>query len=203
MFNKLRSHLTYANVMVTALMFIVLGGSAYALSLNSVRSKHIKNGQVKSVDVRNNGLTGADILESSLAGGVAVPTSAVMFFNRSSCPSGWTELTSARGRSLVGLPSGGTLGGTQGTALTNLENRPVGQHNHPITDPSHRHGYVHSRGETDEALTASSALDAAVFAGNTGTLFTDFATTGITVDNAGAVSGTNAPYLQLLACQKS
>ena len=48
------------------------------------------------------------------------PAGAVMFFNLASCPSGWTELTSARGRYLVGRPSGGALAGTQGTALTNL-----------------------------------------------------------------------------------
>ena len=89
MLAKLRPRLTYANVMVTALMFIVLGGSAYALSRNSVKSKHIENGQVKSADVRNNGLTGADILESSLSG--AAPAGGVMFFNLSSCPSGWTS----------------------------------------------------------------------------------------------------------------
>ena len=94
------------------------------------------------------------------------------------------------------------MAGTQGSALTNLENRAVGQHNHAITDPAHQHTMTHSRGEVDEALTASSALDAATFVGNAQAL-TDSATTGITVNNAGAVAGTNAPYLQLLVCQKS
>jgi hypothetical protein len=50
----LGSHLTYANVMVTLLAFIVLGGGAYAafhLPRNSVRSKHIVNGQVKKRDL--------------------------------------------------------------------------------------------------------------------------------------------------------
>src|SRR5262245_27343483 len=51
---RVRSHLTYANVMVTILAFVVLGGGAYAafhLPRNSVRSRNIKNGQVKSGDL--------------------------------------------------------------------------------------------------------------------------------------------------------
>lgn len=51
------------------------------------------------------------------------PAGTVAFFDLPACPSGWTELTAARGRTLVGLPSGGTLGGTQGTALSDLEAR--------------------------------------------------------------------------------
>jgi hypothetical protein len=52
----IRSHLTYANVMATIAVFLVLGGGAYAafhLPKNSVRSKNIVNGQVKRADVSN------------------------------------------------------------------------------------------------------------------------------------------------------
>jgi len=56
------------------------------------------------------------------------------------CPTGWTEYTAAQGRYVVGVPDGGTVAGTAGTALTDLENRAVGQHNHAITDPGHVHG---------------------------------------------------------------
>ena len=51
---RLGSHLTYANVMVTLLAFVVLGGGAYAafhLPKNSVRSRNIVNGQVKKQDL--------------------------------------------------------------------------------------------------------------------------------------------------------
>jgi len=51
-------------------------------------------------------------------GGGAIPSGAVIFFNLASCPQGWRELTSARGRYIVGLPAGGTLGATVGTALS-------------------------------------------------------------------------------------
>jgi hypothetical protein len=69
MLRKLLSHLTYANVMATIAVFIALGGGAYAVSTapkNSVVSKSIKNGQVKSADVQDDGLTGADINEDTL-----------------------------------------------------------------------------------------------------------------------------------------
>jgi hypothetical protein len=52
---RIRLHVTYANVMVTILAFIVLGGGAYAafhLPPNSVRSRNIVNGQVKKHDLK-------------------------------------------------------------------------------------------------------------------------------------------------------
>ena len=129
------------------------------------------------------------------------PQGAVMFYNLSSCPTGWTELTAGRGRYVVGLPASGTLAGTAGTALSNLENRPVGQHNHPVTDPGHGHT---QRGWQQ---VAGSAYGWNVQT-NVGPGYTDYAlttastTTGFTINNTGNVAGTNAPYIQLLVCQK-
>jgi hypothetical protein len=83
-----------------------------------------------------------------------IPAGMVAPFNLSSCPPGWGELVGARGRVVVGLPSGGTLAGTVGTALSNLENRPVGQHNHGVTDSGHVHGITdpgHAHGTTESA----------------------------------------------------
>ncbi len=51
---KLRSKLTYSNVMVTVLAFVVLGGSAYAaneLGKNSVGTKQLKNGAVTQAKI--------------------------------------------------------------------------------------------------------------------------------------------------------
>ncbi len=128
------------------------------------------------------------------------PAGAVMFFNLASCPSGWTELTSARGRYLVGRPSGGALAGTQGTALTNLENRAVGQHNHAVTDPGHQHNTA-AQGVLNNNGTGATVLD--IVLGPTSNSVVHSATTGITVNGAGSVSGTNAPYLQLTVCSKT
>jgi len=52
--SRIRRHLTYSNVMATFAVFVVLGGAAYAafhLPKNSVRSRNIKNGQVKRQDL--------------------------------------------------------------------------------------------------------------------------------------------------------
>ena len=62
----------------------------------------------------------------------AVPSGAVWLFDLPSCPAGWSELVSARGRALVGLPAGGSAGGTLGTPLGDLENRT---HTHDV-DPA-------------------------------------------------------------------
>jgi hypothetical protein len=64
---------------------------------------------------------------------LSVPTGAVMFFNLPACPSGWSDLAAAQGRYLVGMPPGGTLAATVGTALSDKENRPVGIHTHGVT----------------------------------------------------------------------
>jgi hypothetical protein len=82
-----------------------------------------------------NGSQDPTTFEAQYAGALladGVPSGAVMMFDLSACPSGWTELTQARGRALVGLPAGGTGGGTVGTPLGNLEDRA---HSHAV-DPA-------------------------------------------------------------------
>jgi hypothetical protein len=71
------------------------------------------------------------------AGNALVPAGLVMMFNLASCPSGWTEVTAARGRALVGLPSGGTLLGVPPgiSAYTNLE---VRTHSHDLRAHTHQ-----------------------------------------------------------------
>ena len=120
-----------------------------------------------------------------------------MFFNLPSCPNGWSELTAAKGRYVVALPSGGTLGATAGTPLTNQENRAAGQHNHTITDPGHTHSYVNNA--IYQSYCGSNYCQTQYGAAQT----TGASPTGITVDSYGAVAGTNAPYIQLLVCQKN
>ena len=53
-------------------------------------------------------------------------------------PTSWSEVTTAQGRCIVGVPSGGTDGATQGTALTDQQNKSKSiAHTH--TGPSHKH----------------------------------------------------------------
>jgi hypothetical protein len=52
MLERIRRHVTYANVMSTLALFLALGGGlAWALANDSVKSKHIKDGQVKPRDL--------------------------------------------------------------------------------------------------------------------------------------------------------
>lgn len=66
--DRMRARLTYANVVATLSLFLVVsGGVAWALATNSVKSRHIAPGQVKSGDLRVNAVTGAHVRDDSLA----------------------------------------------------------------------------------------------------------------------------------------
>jgi hypothetical protein len=67
--STLRGHFTYANVLATLALFVALGGVSYAaitLPNNSVRSKHIKNGQVRQGDLGANAVTAPKVANGSL-----------------------------------------------------------------------------------------------------------------------------------------
>jgi hypothetical protein len=124
-----------------------------------------------------------DLAPGSTIGGTlagVVPAGAVMFFNLNACPSGWTELTAARGRYVVGLNAGGSLANTVGSALNNVENRPVGQHGHVV--------------DRTDYTPVGSKIRAATGSVPGGSFPTS---------QAGNVAGTNAPYIQLLVCGKN
>jgi hypothetical protein len=69
---RLREKLTYANVMVTILAFIVLGGGiAYGVShlgKNSVGTKQLKKNAVTTAKIKKNAVTGAKVKKNSLTG---------------------------------------------------------------------------------------------------------------------------------------
>jgi hypothetical protein len=60
---RLRSRLTYANVMSTIAVFVALGGGAYALSVpkNSIGSRQLKRNAVTSPKIRNRSLKREDL----------------------------------------------------------------------------------------------------------------------------------------------
>jgi hypothetical protein len=73
---RIRARLTYANVMSSIAVFLVLGGSAYAatqLPKNSVGSKQIKSNAVTSSKVRNGSLLSKDFKPGQLKAGPAGP----------------------------------------------------------------------------------------------------------------------------------
>ncbi|HBB67406.1 MAG TPA: hypothetical protein DCZ93_08945 [Elusimicrobia bacterium] len=126
-----------------------------------------------------------------------MPSGLSMYFNLATCPAGWTELTLLRGRYLVGVPSGGTISGAVGTQLTNLENRAVGQHTHTYSETSHSHTQQKPVLSAVDSQSAAQVIRRYTFSGNI-----TAQTSGITINSAGTVAGTNAPYMQLLLCQK-
>jgi hypothetical protein len=154
-----------------------------------------------------------------------VPVGATVFFTLPSCPVGWSELTAARGRAIVGQRSGGTAGGTVGGALTDLEDRVHGHTVVPVsvstsTAPDHVH-------QIDLPLIRSSRVDSTLIRIGASineprfTLDADVHdhTVDVAVFNSGAAGahahqvtipegqtgtiGTGAvvPYVQLLACR--
>jgi Collagen triple helix repeat (20 copies) len=67
---RIATHLSYANVMATAAVFIALGGSSYAavtLTKDSVKSRHVKNGAIKRADLGGNAVTGDKVKDHSLS----------------------------------------------------------------------------------------------------------------------------------------
>jgi hypothetical protein len=152
------------------------------------------------------GATGERGLQGESGVGSAAP-GAVGFFDVDACPAGWSEYVEARGRYIVALPPGGVRGAQVGTPLSAQQNRVVGQHSHGVTDPGHSHG-INGSGASLRVPNAVvsfngrgpiTTLPPAPNAFTTGIMP---ASTGISVQSAGGTAGTNAPYVQLLACRK-
>jgi hypothetical protein len=70
--NRLRSKLSYANIVATLALFLVIaGGSAFAagkLAKNSVGNKQIKNNAITTAKIKNGSVTGAKIAKGSVTG---------------------------------------------------------------------------------------------------------------------------------------
>ena len=152
-----------------------------------------------------------------------VPQGAVLQFNLDSCPDGWSNYVAAQGRALVGMPSGGTLNGTQGTAMTDLQKiehshdySDVITHSHAVTDLGHRHGMgaapLDDRNFAGTGTTSQQhglVADAGLYNNPNSDIGhpTDLSFTGVGIDSSGSATGTTTdaagiPYLQLLTCVK-
>ena len=115
------------------------------------------------------------------------------------CPTDWDEVTALRGRMIVGLVDGGTLAGTEGTALTNLEARRGGT-KHP--GPTYRNSGSTALKRVTLNLTSSNS-------GSVGlTSFTSLYTSDIWISRNSSIviSGSinqklPAPYVQFRYCE--
>lgn len=99
--SHLRRHLTYANVVSSLCLFVLLGGSAYAAA--KVGSAQIKNDSIRSTDIRNGTIAGKDVKNSSLTKGD---------FKLGSLPAGPPGATGPTGATgPAGSPAASFLGG--------------------------------------------------------------------------------------------
>lgn len=68
----IKRHLSYANIAATTALVVAVGGGGAAVAAsvakNSVGSPQIRNGQVKTVDLGKNAVTGAKVKHDSLTG---------------------------------------------------------------------------------------------------------------------------------------
>ena len=69
----------------------------------------------------------------------------VAYASGGSSPSQWSEYTSARGRCVCGLPSGGSNEGTVGTAFTDDQDKSLTIDTHSVTE-SEMHPHAHALG---------------------------------------------------------
>ena len=123
---------------------------------------------------------------ASARGGV--PANAIFFTTSTSCPSGYTEYTTLRGRYAVGLVATGTSAATVGTALTNTENRAVGQHTH--TQTAHGHGVTdtgHAHG-IDGSSNTNGGTGNGPRTGTSTNALSSSSTTGITINDTTATN---------------
>lgn len=111
----------------------------------------------------------------------------VVAFSLSECPAGWRVFEEGQGRYIVGLTVGGNLKAIVGSALKDVENRPVGQH-------------FHQYNRFNLGGSAKSREDAIAWGGVGSAMRIR---SPESVSSAGEVEGTNAPYVQLLLCEKS
>lgn len=134
-----------------------------------------------------------------------VPKGLIAYTASSSAPTGWAEYTAARGRCIVGVPSGGTLAGTVGTALTNQQNKT-----HSHTGPSHTHPQNTSGTQfatSAEFVVATSTSGQIMYTttggAGTGYVMQSGVQAGGTGSTGDASLGDFFAYIQLLGIQKS
>jgi hypothetical protein len=111
------SFLTNSKNLLIALLIIAAAIATYTFAQAAVVS-HSSSEITGPIDATTlQGLAAADFTQNG------VPEGAIMFFNSASCPDGWSDVTDAQGRYIVGLQDEGTIGATVGEALAPQENR--------------------------------------------------------------------------------
>lgn len=134
----------------------------------------------------------------------SIPTGTVVAFNLSSCPTGWSEYTAARARTIIGTnPSAGgglsarTLGQTGGAETHTLTINEMPAHSHAGGATSDPPGVAGATFNTSAAMTGSGWGALAAPSG------TRWAPGGIGNTGGGAAHNNMPPFIVLLYCRKN
>ena len=120
-------------------------------------------------------------------------------FRNGACNAGFTELTAVQGRAIVGTPSGGTDGGTVGTALTNLQDKT---HAHTYTDVVN-HVHVENVNSSASGGAGKFGIDTNASGSQASELSTANPTGGVATGTTATKATSDViPYIQLRACSK-
>lgn len=135
-----------------------------------------------------------------------------------SCPSGWSEYAAARGRVIVGNPSGGTVTTTQGTAFTSdNETRTITSvpaHTHSVNPPNtstsdagaHTHNLYAALNSGSNHVAKSGTSSAGWWSGKVSTAPNHSHTVDIAQFTSGSTGSASVdvtmPYIQLTWCSK-
>jgi len=159
-----------------------------------------------------------------------IPSGAVVFFDATECPAGWSQLVGAWGRGIVGSPDGGNVGWVRGSPMADLGS-PLHQHTiagsfTAVSAGSHNHWWAylfHSEMKWSSYTlnySVTTLIDWGNGIDNAGSGIYPFAVPGVSGDKvqgttnvsshnhavslnhpSGSTSAT-LPYLQLLGCEK-
>jgi len=164
-------------LLIAALM---LAGSCQAQTFSSVPFTFTYGTQANASQVQadfqsivNNGNAVANAIQAQIAGVTPPPSGVFMFFNLSSCPSGWTQ--NAYGTTFLRGDDAGRGLDTTGTAIGNPESPALQDHTHT----------------TSPTITATSTIGAQFYGGG-GSVNRGYITQSNTSNpTTGSVSGAN------------
>lgn len=129
-FNNLSNRVHYTLLAMVFVIFLGIGIYALAPSINTSQGYH-ESEQI-SVSVSGVEKTLQEAIDDKSLGG-NIPSGAVMAFNLASCPSGWSEYTSARDRTIIGSGSSYSCGATGGAKTHTLTIAEMPSHTHKQT----------------------------------------------------------------------
>ena len=207
-YNKMRQiNIQFSNrvlyTLITMVFVVLLGLGVIALAPSIDTSKGYHESNQVSISVAGTEKTLQEAIDDKSLGG-SIPSGAVMAFNLEGCPDGWTELISARDRTIIGSGSSYSRGATGGAST------------HTHTGPSHTHqlpvglsptvGICWNAAATGDAFTSTFRASTVAQAAAARRFVSDAGGTGATGAGGTGATGSSSslqPYIALLYCVKN